>query len=698
MNKRNIFLSVFILLIVILISSIYIINKQDKSIKLNNGCSVKYFKSIKYKKDKNRKLTYCNNAQFDKITIYSNFVPIKDKKYITFEYVGYPDYENISLYLEDNHSNKYYFKDLKNSHHTWKDAKIKIPKNLKDKVRLVAKDNSTKDCGWLGIGELHLYSSLNTLYFKQFLKTFGWIFLFSWVVSSLYGKFLNKHSSIESFILMALVLGISSYLSFYLYLYSFKIGKIFSVLFGIFILINFLMIRKDNIKPTFYLFITIFSMLALVIFLSYSNRDDIEFISHLSASKWLPMPIDNWLQKFLADSVIEHKIPWWIDGWQTSDRPPLQAGLHLIFSKVSDSNLSYLLESMGAQVLVFIFIPLMIINIIRDTKYTYILSLLLFFSGLSFINILFVWPKLFSALYQAISFYLVFLVWAGYNKSLKLYIYYGLSSSFALLTHGGGVFYLLPLSFLLLLKSLNNIKKIFLGLISAITLYLPWILYQKFIDPPGNRLLKQHLAESVGLGDNNITVIESIKIYYSNLAFNDWLDLKLTNLKKIFSGLYLYLNDILSFSIHDWQVSIFRYTDFYYLMFTTLFVILIFFIKFNSKNEKIFLKLLIYSFVLYISFWVLILTNYTVLHLGAYFGAMSGFIAITLIVYRFNRILFYILSSFNLIIFIKVYILKYFSFFNKSYIVTDIIATISLATFLLSLFSFLQLNKPKLEK
>jgi hypothetical protein len=337
-----------------------------------------------------------------------------------------------------------------------------------------------------------------------------------------------------------------------------------------------------------------------------------------------------------------------------------------------------------------VLLPLILLEVTKDRKYAYITGLLLFFSGLAFVNILFVWPKLYSALYQAIAFYMAYKIWVSKKKETKYYIYYGVAASLGLLAHGGSVFYLVPLSVLVLYKSKGYLLDLSKGLLASIVVYAPWIYYQKVIDPPGDRLLKQHLANGIGMGDREIGALESIKQYYSSVTLDEWLYVKTVSLKNIFTNLYFHIDEILSYTNRDWLVPTFRYIDFSYLFFSSLLVVFIFFIKDQKEDERSFLRLMIASFIGYIAFWVIILTNYITLHIGAYFGVMSGFIAITLIVYRFNRVLFYILAFLNLLIFFKEFIVGYVSF-SKDYIITSSLAVIFFIVAINGLFKLLKI-------
>jgi len=67
--------------------------------------------------------------------------------------------------------------------------------------------------------------------------------------------------------------------------------------------------------------------------------------------------------------------------------------------------------------------------------------------------------------------------------------------------------------------------------VTAFALYLPWILYQKFYDPPGDALLKFHLAGEAKL--DHRTFLETLETAYRNLGVRAAVDYKLQNFKRV---------------------------------------------------------------------------------------------------------------------------------------------------------------------
>jgi hypothetical protein len=70
--------------------------------------------------------------------------------------------------------------------------------------------------------------------------------------------------------------------------------------------------------------------------------------------------------------------------------------------------------------------------------------------------------------------------------------------------------------------------------VAFLVLALPWVAYQKFYDPPGNRLLKWHLAGQIEIDPRGL--VESIRDGYQKLSWRETVDIKLGNFRTQFSG------------------------------------------------------------------------------------------------------------------------------------------------------------------
>jgi len=204
---------------------------------------------------------------------------------------------------------------------------------------------------------------------------------------------------------------------------------------------------------------------------------------------------DNILPLIFANSVHHgnpHELIW---GWQQSARPPLQSGVVLLQTPLTQrpgwQNTSYLSVAILLQVL-WVPVTWALGRALRlSGRGLAILLTMCFFSGFYLFNSVFTWPKLLAASLALTAFALFFFERAGWwTWGLG-----GLAAGEALVAHTGVAFALLPMGVFLLLRRYRRHWRLYaLAGLLAIVVLVPWQLYQKVYDPPGDGLLKLHLA------------------------------------------------------------------------------------------------------------------------------------------------------------------------------------------------------------
>ena len=650
---------VLILVITFSLLSFYVLfaSFSGKNANLHHGCSEKVSQYLEHKDDDNHRITYCNNADRDRMHLYSDFLPIKQDAYIAFDYIGYPMQQGVSLYLEDAQGKHFKLHETDNSASQWQTIVMPIPHEAKGKIRVVAEDNATQSYGWIGLGSIKEIKSLEIFKAYTYLETFAYIILFALFIAATYSYFLKRNKPLMAYIKMSISLGLISFFTFFVYLYALKLGELLSwILFGI--TLWFLsQLNRERFREGLHLFLILTSMLSIILFLAYDHFDSLSLMQAVSADTWHQLPVDNWIPKIFANAILnEHIQSPLVGSWLSSDRPPLQVGWYLIFTVFNYSDLLYLVVSMGAQLLVIPFILLLVSHITQQKTYLFFLSFILFFNGFIFVHGLFVWPKLFSALYQGIAFYALYQLWTEDIKKLSMYLLFATASVLAFLAHGGSIFYLLGLGILLLftVRNWQTLRYLSIAFVTALILYLPWVLYQKLIDPPGDRLVKRHLAAYYDITPRS--ALDVIVNYYQNIRLEDWLTLRWQHFETIYTSMYSELMQFFSMGVQSIRVSIFYSTDYGYLFFSSFFLLLYPLLRTKLKEKRIFVFLMMSSFFLYTVIWSLLIATETIVHQGAYFGWLSGFIAVTMLIYSFNYWVFVIMSLLNLGIFYYVYV------------------------------------------
>jgi hypothetical protein len=157
----------------------------------------------------------------------------------------------------------------------------------------------------------------------------------------------------------------------------------------------------------------------------------------------------------------------------------------------------------------------------------------LVFSGFLFQDSVYVWPKLLAATFIVSGISILFNVF-GDNRPIMSFemALTALSLSLAIMAHPGSVFRL-PAFLLMLIpkRRLLSARQFAFGAILVIVFVAPWTAYQRFYDPPGNRLLKMHLA-GVHAIDSRSTW-QAIKDSYTKFDANTYFRFKRDNLSNL---------------------------------------------------------------------------------------------------------------------------------------------------------------------
>jgi hypothetical protein len=275
----------------------------------------------------------------------------------------------------------------------------------------------------------------------------------------------------------------------------------------------------------------------------------------LSVNLWIPfhftprlrfldfvMMQDNIIPYFLSDRLYAGADPRQVlNEWQTSDRPPLQAGILLLqlplarlFQQPIPWSLVY------GCVLQCLWVPAvwefwLAAGLSRKRSGLALLFLVL--TGFMLVNSVFTWPKLLSAalVVNAISF-----AWfrgrpAETAHPMANAGLWGLAAALGFLAHGGVAFTLLPFGlFLLLPRYFPGIRGLAIAAGVAIATVLPWNLYQALYEPPGTRLIREHLAGRSETWQNSRSVLTNLADAYRSLSPKEIVENKWSNLEVLF--------------------------------------------------------------------------------------------------------------------------------------------------------------------
>ena len=250
-----------------------------------------------------------------------------------------------------------------------------------------------------------------------------------------------------------------------------------------------------------------------------------------------PLPADNSLPYLLAKGMLHGRPPIPMFGdWLSSDRPPLQAGIFLSeFAYIRSDRMYNILSTVLQSLWIFSLYPFLCAFRIdlRAIRLTFLICL---FSGLILVNSLFVWPKLLAAAY-VLAFSALLLspkMLLDTRRSIAKSVLVGALVAYAALSHGGSAFSILGLVLTVVLLRTREIysRNFLIILLSCVCFYLPWTLYQKLYDPPGDRLLKWHLAGVIH--PTSVPFSTTLAKAYEDLPARQIFDNKISNLETVF--------------------------------------------------------------------------------------------------------------------------------------------------------------------
>ncbi len=326
------------------------------------------------------------------------------------------------------------------------------------------------------------------------------------------------------------------YLAFWAFLAGPAIGKIFTCSVLSVACLDLLWERETNrarIRDS----IAVAKLLALIGFFYIALLNfypsNLDFYD-LANGRWRTLAGDNYLPHEVAkDLFFGWGLHWPSTGWLASDRPPLQSGWMLLTWQFDaavglDEQASGGTSAIWLQ-LIWVFAAYGILRTLglserRACAWIAILALCGFF----IVNSVFTWPKLSAGAFACGTFGL----WVSPHRNAvdKDSVLVGAAmAALALLSHAGVVFSFIALVPWLIWRMRFDWRSWIAASCLFLVFALPWIAFQKFYAPPGNRLIKWHLAGQVDIDHRGTW--QTLKESYSALSWNEILAARASNFK-----------------------------------------------------------------------------------------------------------------------------------------------------------------------
>lgn len=223
--------------------------------------------------------------------------------------------------------------------------------------------------------------------------------------------------------------------------------------------------------------------------------------------------------------------------WLSSDRPPLQIGYVLAQRPVAWDGDSLHYQVLGVVLqqlwIVGLWALLLAARVGRVTRA--VVVTLALSSGLVLVNGFYVWPKLLPAAFLLAAAALVLTpLWERTRSDPRLAALLAVLLGIALLGHGASVFGAIGLAAVAVFRGLPSLRWLGIAIAAGAVLMVPWLAYQSYADPPGDRLQKWMLAGVVEVDERSTP--EAIVDAYSAEGFGGALHNKGQNLVTIAGG------------------------------------------------------------------------------------------------------------------------------------------------------------------
>lgn len=477
---------------------------------------------------------------------------------LNFRLAGYPNKGGISLYLEDAQDHRKLALNVRaDPRETWKRFEWTLPADWRDRsVRLIADDRSQTPGGWIGLtlpregsAQGPLQRLLHAAAYSVLMGAEGTLFLLPGFVLAL---LLQRRFTLDEFRFTAVAFtgaAAIGYFFFWTYFASVGMGKIVSFLvLGMSVVASPLLLRQGW-KRSAGVWLHVWRELALsfvlVMLISWFYLG-IGYLYKVGDSPGLQaadritvfqMPPDHLLPMEVANRIYRELPlrPSLLGMWKSSDRPPLQSGIFLAqlpFWKVYDAEVHYYLLAIFLQSLwagaVWLFL-----RFAGVPRRTILLVLALcVFSGFFFLNSFYVWPKLLAAALLLIGLTFSTFTRPDYQWTTFDTVLAGAAIALALLSHTGVLLAVPGLAWVLYRhRALPGWRTAAWGAATIVLLWLPWVMYQKLYDPPGNLLMKAHLAGSI---DQDHSFGQLLFDAYGKLGIEQWARNKLDNIRVLF--------------------------------------------------------------------------------------------------------------------------------------------------------------------
>ncbi len=269
-------------------------------------------------------------------------------------------------------------------------------------------------------------------------------------------------------------------------------------------------------------------------FLHGGNHNAITFAAYRFSGE---LPSDNDIPRYFTEWFATHghqHPPEYPGEWLVSDRPPLQIGYTLaqrgFFNTAQGLHYQILCVIENALWIPAMWAVLVAVPLRRVTRSLAMLVAMI--SDIALVHGFFVWPKLIAAAFLLAALAVILSPeWRNSRRDLRVAALIGGLLALSMLSHGSSVFGVIPLIIFAAFRGIPNWRWLAAAVAALLVFYVPWSAYQKYADPPGNRLLKYQLGGETEV--NSEGTLEAIENGYSEVGLSGAIDLKEENFEEM---------------------------------------------------------------------------------------------------------------------------------------------------------------------
>jgi hypothetical protein len=462
---------------------------------------------------------------------------------------GYPQHPGNSLYIERIDTRERVAITSMDVRERWQIINVDLPESWHGhEIHLVAIDHSSDVGGWLGVSE-PIRSGFRFENAVLFEALAAWAFtgaLLALIFAAALDTVTRYNLAVGYWtpLVSCGVVAIAAYGVFWAYFFGPYLGRAVSAL--IFASAAAIIIGRRNTKwvpgsesirlTTALLVIGAFYVCLLHLFPTTLGEYD------LARNRFRPdLPGDNGLPDLFATQLYRGQSLREVSsaGWLMSDRPPLEVGWELLTwwpmqvlgldSQVT-SNASGMWLQLSWVLAVYGLFRMLGISERRAIAWISVLAV----SGFFVQNTTFIWPKLSGGAFACGALGL----WAFPNRTTQRptrFMIGGALAGLAWISHGGVAFSFIALAPWIAWRAWRGGGRNWsMALLAFLVFAVPWFAFQKLYNPPGDRLLKMHLAGRPEVDPRPFSLV--IREAYAAKSMSDLVAARISQLRTQVSG------------------------------------------------------------------------------------------------------------------------------------------------------------------